>query len=136
MDLITPQQKDQILTYLCNNSLFEANVQGSLSPLYNLGFSFIQLKAILKQFERINFISKVNLKHDFISFTLHMEANDFLLRGGFTFQELILETNLQKLDLELQNLKKQLEPEHLDSIEKISSILGTVISAITLLKPS
>lgn len=61
-----------------------------------------------------------------------MEANDFLLRGGFVAQEELLETNINKLLLEIDNLKKQLGPDQLETVNKLSSIASAVFSGLSL----
>ncbi|MDR6561900.1 MULTISPECIES: hypothetical protein [unclassified Arcicella] len=114
MGVITSLQKDIILSYLCDNCTLESHNQGNPNViLTKANITFESLKAILYYFERIGLLSDLNLKYNFISFVLHIEANDLKMKGGFAFQEQILENNLQKLKLELENLKSNFNQNNL-----------------------
>jgi hypothetical protein len=135
MEDFSATQKDLLLFYLCENCKFEKISDGPTPELLKeLNLTYDTLDAILYYFQRLKFISDLNLTQRSIYFILHLEANDFKIKGGFTFQEEILESNLQKIKLELENLKKQLQPEQLSTAEKISTILSTVMTAISLFK--
>lgn len=138
MKAITPELKDSVLNLLCKNfmlerhsSVFKGNV-GEIQKLLEIDFN--DLNAILTYFQRIGFISDLNCRPSAIHFVLKMEASDFQRTGGFTLHETILESNVEQLTLEIQVLKKQLGPDHLDTVNKIASIVGTIFSSITAFK--
>ena len=66
--------------------------------------------------------------------TVDVKAHDMWAHGGFTAQEEILKANIEKLDLQLQYLTKQLGPDYLDTASKISSIGSAIMSALPLFK--
>ena len=59
---------------------------------------------------------------------------DFLNHGGFTAQEELLRANLEKLNLELLKLSKDLESSVLESANTITAIAGSVAMALGLFK--
>lgn len=58
------------------------------------------------------------------------DTHDFIRRGGFTVQEAILKNSIEKLDLEIRLLSKELEPKYLDKLEKISSLGANIMGAL------
>lgn len=133
MPIITPAIKDEILTYICikctPEDLFFLNTNEILSEIE---CDFDTLKAVLFQFQRLNFIRKLEVGENTM-FIPHLEASDFKQRGGFGTQEEIFETNIKKLLLEVDNLKKQLSPDQLETANKISSIATTILTGLGLL---
>ena len=69
-----------------------------------------------------------------MSIILSLKAVDFLAQGGFSSQFELIEANLQKLLLEIENLKKELTPDSLDRLSKLSSIVSGISSAVGLFK--
>lgn len=59
---------------------------------------------------------------------------DFFNHGGFTAQEELLRANLEKLNLELLKLSKDLEPSVLEKANTITAIAGSVATALGLFK--
>lgn len=133
--IIGPGQKDSVLKLLCTSFTPEQLVQFSVpAALKKLDLTFDEFNAIMKSFQRLGFIGELNLRRN-VGFTvLQVEANDYYLRGGFAFQEDLLEKNIEKLLLEVDNLKKQLAPKHLETVNKISSISATILTGISLIK--
>ena len=62
------------------------------------------------------------------------EISDFFNHGGFTAQEELLRANLEKLNLELLKLSKDLEPSVLEKANTITAIAGSVATALGLFK--
>ncbi len=82
---ITPILKDKILEYICQAD-FERNIYIELKTILSeLNIEFNDLQAILSQFERLGFISNLNLRRNVTTFFLivHVDALDFKNRGGF-----------------------------------------------------
>lgn len=131
--MITPTIKDDVLKWLCLNlkpeSLYTIDMANLLKTA---NIDFDTLNSVLTYFQRIGFIEELNSRRIAIHLSVRVEANDFLLRGGFVGQEELLETNIMKLLLEIDNLKKQLGPDQLDTINKLSSIASAVFSGLSL----
>jgi len=109
MITITPELKDKVLKVICNLPL-EAHEE------YNpdvFGIDSNTLHPILAQFKRMGFISGLGVFRTGtggLSFrlTVHLEAHDYLFRGGFAAQEELYAKETQKLSLEIENLKLSL----------------------------
>lgn len=135
MEKITPELKDKILSYFCENVTPEQCCSGETTELLkSLDISFDALNAILRQFERYGFVEDLNLRRGHISCILLLEAIDYHQRGGFSLQEQMIEANLTKLITELKVLEKELEPKHLETVNKIAGISSSLFAAIALLK--
>jgi hypothetical protein len=135
MELITPQHKDRLLTYLFNHCVPEQMTSGNPKEVLNeLEMTFETFNAIMTQFQRFSFVEELNLRRVAVSFVLRTEAHDFLIRGGFVAQEELLETNLNKLLLEIQNLKKELGPQRLETVNKLAGIASSILSSIDLFR--
>lgn len=85
---------------------------------------------LLPQLQRKGLISEFNNRGNFAFFVIHQELHDFIDSGGFTLRDTILQIELQKMDLEIQKLIKELGPDHLDKANKIAGIVGATISII------
>lgn len=131
--MITPAIKDNVLKWLCLNlkpeSLYTIDMEDLLKTA---NIDFDTLNSVLSYFERIGLIEELNSRRVAIHLIVRVEANDFLLRGGFVGQEELLETNIKKLLLEIDNLKKQLGPDKLETVNKLSSIASAVFSGLSL----
>jgi hypothetical protein len=134
MTAITPQLKDAVLSFLCENSPLEQLGQATEQDVKDLqkqfNLTFQDLNAILTYFQRCRLISDLNCRPIAIFFILRMEAKDFIRTGGFTLRETVLERNVEQLLLEIEVLKKQLKLDQLETANKISSIAGVIIGAV------
>jgi len=135
MSIFTPELKDSILTFLCENchleQISQIDEQNIKSIQKQFKIDFHDLNAILSYFQRSGFIAELNCRQVSIFFLLRMEASDFVRTGGFTTREKIILKNAEQLLLEIELLKKQLKPDLLDNVNKISSITGVIINAVT-----
>ncbi len=131
--MITPTIKDDVLKWLCLNLETESLYTIDMTDLLKTtNLTFDTLNSVLYYFQRIGFIEELNSRRVAIHLILRVEANDFLLRGGFVAQEELLETNINKLLLEIDNLKKQLGPDQVETVNKLSSIASAVFSGLSL----
>lgn len=131
--MITAQIKDKILFNIvesANTIRLEINVQ-TLSNKLDVNSDIIC--AVIEYFERKGFCHINNKlgcygseKYDI---TLHVEAYDMYRNGGFVFLDDIMKTNLSKLELELSLLSKKASGDFLDRLQKMSSIVGSLLSA-------
>lgn len=132
--VINPEVKDKILNYLILHAKVEQFQSGDTNEnLKELDIDFDTFHAVMTYFERVGFLKELGLNRRGVHFILLIEAHDFYLRGGYSVQEEILETNVKKLLFEIDNLKKQLEPDKLDKLNKISSIASAIFSGLALL---
>ncbi|MEG0560661.1 MAG: hypothetical protein RR513_09135 [Muribaculaceae bacterium] len=132
--MITPEIKDELLKFLCENCPFETYLTID-KPQFLAGFKHLtknEIVAVFMQFDRYGFISDFVENSQTLNLILMLDASDFLRNGGFSFQEKILHDNIEKLTKELALLSKELEPKHLDSASKIASICSAITGALPL----
>lgn len=135
MQIITPALKDSVLFYLCANAKAEQLSQGTTSDtLKELDMDFDTFNAIMVQFERFGFVEDLNLRHSHIMFILRTDAHDYAQKGGFVAQEEVFKANVEKLMLEIDNLRKQLTPDQLETANKISTISAAIFSGLSLFR--
>uniref|UniRef100_UPI0040481AD8 hypothetical protein n=2 Tax=Flavobacterium sp. TaxID=239 RepID=UPI0040481AD8 len=132
---ITPILKDKILEYICQAD-FERNIYIELKTILSeLNIEFNDLQAILSQFERLGFISNLNLRRNVTTFFLivHVDALDFKNRGGFLVYEYELKMKLEKMALEIDSLSKSF-PEKASVFTNIAADIASCLSLVTMLK--
>ena len=126
--------KDRVLTALCNLQCFESMMFIDLKELLSeTETTFNELQAILMQFQRLGFVSDVNMRHlsPQILIVVYLEALEFYQKGGFQMQDEILRLNLEKLKLEVEQLSKDYPEKALtfsSILSNISTVLGLFIS--------
>lgn len=132
---ITPILKDKILEYICQAD-FERNIYIELKKILSeLNIEFNDLLAILSQFERLGFISNLNLRRNVTTFFLivHVDALDFKNRGGFLVYEYELKMKLEKMALEIDSLSKTF-PEKASVFTNIAADIASCLSLVTMFK--
>ncbi len=135
MTIITPEIKDKILFYLCNEAKPEQYNTAPLRDVLNsLDLDLEMFSAVINQFQRFGFLEDLNLRQSSVSFTFRIDAHDYAQKGGFIGQEEIFKSNIEKLLLEIDHLKKELIPDHLEKLNKISSIASAIFSGLSLYK--
>ena len=126
--------KDLVLTALGNKQCFESMMFIDLKELLSeTETTFDELQAILMQFQRLGFVSDVNMRHlsPQILIVVYLEALEFYQKGGFQMQDEILRLNLEKLKLEVEQLSKDYPEKALtfsSILSNISTVLGLFIS--------
>jgi hypothetical protein len=132
--MITIEKKDIIVAMLVASN-------ESITDLYVSDFKEYDITSdecdmILRQLEKMQFL---DIKHRFSrpnGFTVAINSglHEFSSRGAFKAQELILSTQLERLDIEIQLMKSQLTPDKLDQLNKVFSIFGSVCSMLPYIK--
>ena len=132
--MITIEKKDIIVAMLVasNESLTDLYV----SDLKEHNITGDECDMVLRQLEKMQFI---DIKHRFSrpsGFTVAINSglHEFSSRGAFRAQELILSTQLERLDIEIQLMKSQLTPDKLDQFSKVFSIFSSVCSMLPYIK--
>lgn len=132
--MINNETKDRVLSSLCNLQCFESMIYIDLKELLSeTDTTFNELQAILMQFQRLGFVSDVNMRHlsPQILIVVYLEALEFYQKGGFQMQDEILRLNLEKLKLEVEQLSKDYPEKALtfsSILSNISTVLGLFIS--------
>ena len=124
--MITPEIKDQILRYLCENCEFdELCVIEDNEDLLKLT-SWNELYGFIEQLKRLRLIGpQSDVYEDNPYILLYMDAQDFLRIGGFTAKETILKQNIEKLNLEIQKLRDN-PSQALSILSNVTSILANI----------
>lgn len=134
MTTITSVLKDKVLFHLRDNCPLEQMVFVPTKELLaETETDFETLRAILYQFERFGFFKEVIVGHENTSIIMYLELHDFASKGGFAVQEEIFKANIEKLGLEIDELRKQLSPDKLDTVNKISTIAAALFAGLALL---
>lgn len=130
--MVTPEIKDKLLGYLITQK--KINFDINFNDLYEqTGISYEVASIILQHFHNKGFITTECYKIG-CWVRLNVEIYDFFNHGGFTAQEELLRANLEKLNLELLKLSKELEPSKLETINTITSVVGNIAAALGLFK--
>lgn len=133
MELITPTDKDTVLRYFVAKADKERFIVDFSTLENELDVSPEFVKIILKGFHQEEILD-VKWMNDAVRIVITYKAHDILSHGGFTAQEEILKANIEKLDMQLQYLAKQLGPDYLETANKISSIGSAILGALSLFK--
>jgi hypothetical protein len=128
--MITPKLKDFILTHLTNSGVTIMYDLNDAEKYYNTDGEILEL--ILDQFENKELIKIRKFMGGTGMITLTADAFDFISRGGFTAQEEFIQANIEKLITEIEVLKKELGPHHLNTIEKLANIAAGVSAGLGL----
>jgi len=132
--IITSKHKDKLLFYLCTEFELETFGYADTKKILNdVDLDFKTYNAIIYQFERYGFLSELGVGADNTCFIIHAELHDYAEKGGFVIQNEIFKSNIEKLSFEIENLKKQLSPNNLDTLNKISSIASALFGGLDLL---
>lgn len=131
--MITPEKKDALLLKLINDP--DRDWLG-VDPEYS-GFSLPLLSAVMRQFSERRFVElKGSLGKGNDTFTLSVEANadDFMRRGGFKFEEDIFQSNFNKLEFELSELEGKIPQGKFENIMNLITTAATAVGAYASMK--
>lgn len=131
--MITIEKKDIIVAALIASGESLADLDSC--DLMGDGITYNECDMILRQLEKMELI---DIKHRYsgryFTAAINSGLHDFSARGAFTAQELILSTNLERLDIEIQLMKSQLAPDKLEQFSKVFSIFGSVCGMLPYVK--
>lgn len=126
---ISYKEKDSVLKVLCENFEPETMISASREEvLRTCGVDSSLFSSVLSYFQRNNLVSEVNYRHgaELFYVIVNIEAFDLYNRGGFTATEELLAKNIQKLLLEIENLKPSM-PDRISTITTIASNITTAL---------
>ena len=124
--MISNELKDRVLSEIVNTGVsVEFNIRSYAS---DLGCSGDELDAVIRHFEARHLLNAKRCLGGRVLVTVEVDAHDFVRRGGFTAQEELLKKNIEKLLLEIESLK----PSMPDKVEQITSIAGSIATALGL----
>lgn len=127
--LVTPELYDSLLNFLLKNvALGEVeDFESEQSPIpVPEGISNAMLTAILEFFRDSGFIGLhgygSNVDSYLFGISISVKAIDYQRHGGFVGQEVLFKQNIEKLLLELEDLK----PSSAEKAEKITTIVANI----------
>ena len=119
--------KDKVLFYLIKNHKPELYEEIDFkNMLQETELSKEMISIVLTYFQRIGFVSEVNLQYNspVIYIIIHTELFDFGNRGGFRVHEEFFKKEIEKLLLEIESLRPSLG----DKIEQFTTIVNNLAS--------
>ena len=131
--IITPELKDRFLNELVNrcevSELTLVNIESIAKELETTGKV---IEGIFHQFVDIGLCVRLeNCSVSELNVILNVEAHDMVRRGGFTAKEKILEENLEKLSLEIA----QLRTKDTAQAARLTTILSDIANFFKIVMP-
>lgn len=133
MPLVTPELKDVVLRHLIDKIelgdwekiYFKDRIENVWGDT---------LEAILVQFKNKGFIS-MKLANTVALVKIEIEAHDFIQRGGFYGYEVLFQSKVSKLLIELENLQAENpSPKNYDLLQTISGAVQSVATLYEIIK--
>ncbi len=126
--VIMPEEKDKIVNELIsqkrNGFLFE------YKDVPNLNISKVQFEKVMIELENMGMIKIEGYKNSGRIYPTS-KLDTFYRYGGFKKQEQILSNDLERLKLELENLKKTVDPSISEEVSRKVKILAEIAASIT-----
>lgn len=126
--VIMPEEKDKIVNELINQKrngfLFE------YKDVPNLNISEVQFEKVMIELENMGMIKIEGYKNSGKIYP-NSKLDTFYRYGGFKMQDQILSNDLERLKLELENLKKTMDPSISEEITGKVRILAEIAASIT-----
>lgn len=122
--MIDGKTKDKLLKQLIdqNDDLFLKVKYHDIPSDFEMSNRYFD--TIIDHFESMNFLKIDRFLGGQYDIYLKVEAFDFYKKGGFQAQELMLMAELEKLDLEIENLK----PKFGNDLNKMSSTVSNLLT--------
>jgi hypothetical protein len=128
LKVIMPEEKDKIVNALINQDgsgfLFE------YKDVPNLNISKVQFEKVMIELENMGMLKIEGYKNSGKIY-LNSKLDTFYRYGGFKMQDQILSNDLERLKLELENLKKTVDPSISEEISRKVKILAEIAASIT-----
>lgn len=117
------EEKDLMLSFVCEHGSY-AGVAGFTYSEYPVKGKE-KVIGIMKHFQRLNLISECSANAYKVSFLYILKHLNFF-QGGFKAQEELLQANIEKLLLEIEDLKPSL-PHKVETITNIAANIATAV---------
>jgi len=125
--IVMPEEKDKIIGELIK---YDKNGFGfGYKDVHGLKISKVQFERVMVEIENMGMIRIVGYK-DGGKIYPNASIDTFYRYGGFKMQDQILSNDLERLKLELESLKKTVEPPVSDKIKVIAEIAASITSAL------
>lgn len=129
--MITSLMKDRVLSDLVHRRPYSFS---SSEMSQRLHMSERDISLIMSYFQELGFVRLLaGAQPSGGRIEVLIPAMDFFREGGFEVQDRLIRTNVQKLLLEVDVLKKELSPKALEAAEKITAIGSSILSALRFL---
>ena len=125
--IVMPEEKDKII-----GELIKYNKNGfcfGYKDVPDMKISKVQFERVMVEIENMGMISIEGYK-DGGKIYPNAKLDTFYRYGGFKMQDQILSNDLERLKLELESLKKAVEPPVSDKIKTITEIAASITSAL------
>jgi hypothetical protein len=123
-----PALKDELLQKLIDQPV-RSQIMASESTF---GIKQDILSSLIRQFDRRGLVTiQQTFGYGLHSIRVEVDADEFLLRGGFTFEEEVLKVELTKLKLEVQNLRNQVDSTTYNKLVAGIAAIAAAWTAIT-----
>lgn len=131
--IITPELKDRFLNELINRcEVSELTLISIESMAKQLETTGKVIEGIFNQFVDIGLCMPTNNRVGReLNVILNVEAHDMVRRGGFTAKEKILKENLEKLSLEIEQLRTQ----DMAQAARLATILSNIANFFKIVIP-
>lgn len=131
--IITPELKDRFLNELINRcEVSELTLISIESMAKQLETTGKVIEGIFNQFVDIGLCMPTNNRVGReLNVILNVEAHDMVRRGGFTAKEKILKENLEKLSLEIE----QLRTKDMAQAARLATILSNIANFFKIVMP-
>lgn len=131
--IITPELKDRFLNELINRcEVSELTLISIESMAKQLETTGKVIEGIFNQFVDIGLCMPTNNRVGReLNVILNVEAHDMVRRGGFTAKEKILKENLEKLSLEIEQLRTQ----DMAQAARLATILSNIANFFKIVMP-
>lgn len=125
--VIMPEEKDKIVHELLNK---EGNVfYFEYKNVPDLNISMVQFEKVMIELEDMGMLKIEGYKNGGKIY-LNSKLDTFYRYGGFKMQDQMLSNDLERLKLELESLKKTVEPPVSEKVKTITEIAASITSAL------
>lgn len=125
--VIMPEEKDKIVHELLNK---EGNgFYFEYKNVPDLNISMVQFEKVMIELEDMGMLKIEGYKNGGKIY-LNSKLDTFYRYGGFKMQDQMLSNDLERLKLELESLKKTVEPPVSEKVKTITEIAASITSAL------
>ena len=116
---MNPAEKDRLI-----KRILDCNIPGRRFPLSSVipvddRVGMERAKQVVLELERKGLVSKCKATFEDLLFTVNEELETFSERGGFELEDVVFEAEIQKVFLEIEKLRGEMQPGLYQKIMKI-----------------